>query len=70
MTKAAAIILAGVVTLLAAAPVACAQASPRDLSGLWAAQVRTGPDIRGPLIILRNGTSWSAEIAEMKILKS
>ena len=67
MTKAAAAILAGVVMMLPATRLVCAQASAPDLSGLWAAQVRSGPDIRGPLLILRNGTGWSADIAGFRV---
>ena len=40
-----------------------AQQGAPDLTGLWAAQVRFGPDIRGPLLLLRHGTTWRADIA-------
>lgn len=39
------------------------QGTPPDLSSLWAARVRFGPDIRGPLVAVRNGTDWQGEIA-------
>jgi CubicO group peptidase (beta-lactamase class C family) len=41
--------------------------STTDLSGLWAAKVRYGPDTRGTLIILRDGGSWIADIAGFRI---
>ncbi|HEY0809294.1 MAG TPA: serine hydrolase domain-containing protein [Longimicrobiales bacterium] len=37
-------------------------ASP-DLTGLWEAKLRFGPDIRGPLTITRTGNTWRADIA-------
>jgi CubicO group peptidase (beta-lactamase class C family) len=48
--------------LLAAHPAPAQQGSP-DLSGLWAAKVRFGPDIRGPLLLIRQGSTWRADIA-------
>jgi CubicO group peptidase (beta-lactamase class C family) len=35
----------------------------RDLAGLWQARLRFGPDIRGPLLVERDGNKWRAEIA-------
>lgn len=49
--------------LLASAPQASAADAPRDLAGLWAAKLRFGPDLRGPLTIERSGGAWTAEIA-------
>ncbi|HEX8170890.1 MAG TPA: serine hydrolase [Thermoanaerobaculia bacterium] len=42
---------------LAAAPLALAG----DLSGLWKAKLRFGPDARGPLLIVRSGESYTAD---------
>ena len=41
--------------------------SPPDLSGLWSATLRFGPDIRGPLIIYRTGDGWHADIAGFSV---
>src|ERR1041384_1801537 len=41
--------------------------SPPDLSGLWSATLRFGPDIRGPLIIYRTGDGWRADIAGFSV---
>ena len=49
--------------LLTATSLASAADSPPDLVGLWAAKLRFGPDLRGPLTIERRGGSWTAEIA-------
>jgi CubicO group peptidase (beta-lactamase class C family) len=61
-------ILTALATLLCETRVAIAQttAAP-DLSGLWAAKVQYGPDIRGPLVILRNGSRWEADIAGFRV---
>jgi CubicO group peptidase (beta-lactamase class C family) len=47
--------------MLALALGARTQAAAPDLSGLWAAKLRYGPGVRGPLIILRGAGSWSAD---------
>ena len=39
-----------------------AQSHP-ELSGLWSATLRFGPDTRGPLIIYRTADGWRADIA-------
>jgi CubicO group peptidase (beta-lactamase class C family) len=52
--------------LLVAAPAAPCQTSP-DLTGLWAATLRFGPDIRGPLIIYRTPDGWRADIAGFSV---
>lgn len=62
MKRTAAVILAAA-GLLVEIPSSKAQSSTPDLSGLWVAKARYGPDIRGPLIILGNGRSWIADIA-------
>lgn len=67
MRKTAPIILAAAAALLLETPSSNAQSSATDLSGLWAAKVRYGPDTRGPLIVLRNGRSWMADIAGFRI---
>lgn len=61
VTKAPAMILA--LALLCAASSAQAQTSQPDLTGLWQAKRTFGPDVRGPLIITRNGAEWHADIA-------
>jgi CubicO group peptidase (beta-lactamase class C family) len=40
-----------------------AQHGAPDLTGLWSAKVRFGPDIRGPLTLLRSGKAWRADLA-------
>ncbi|HET8625531.1 MAG TPA: serine hydrolase domain-containing protein [Gemmatimonadales bacterium] len=64
MTKLRTGIALVVVTALVFAwrPAAAQEAVP-DLTGLWAAKVRFGPDIRGPVALLRAGTGWRADIA-------
>ncbi len=64
MKKTAVVLLAGSVFAL---QVAHAQAVAPDLSGLWAAKIRYGPDIRGPLILLRERNAWTADIAGFRI---
>jgi CubicO group peptidase (beta-lactamase class C family) len=44
-----------------------AQQGTPDLSGLWAAQARFGPDIGGPLTVLRDGKGWRADIAGFSV---
>ena len=41
--------------------------SPPDLSGLWSATLRFGPDIRGPLIIYRTPDGWRADMAGFSV---
>src|SRR5256885_5489121 len=48
--------------LFALAANAAAQSTP-DLTGLWGATLRFGPDTRGPLIIYRTPEGWRADIA-------
>jgi CubicO group peptidase (beta-lactamase class C family) len=43
--------------------VASAESDAGELSGLWQAKRRFGPDIRGALLISRDGDDWRAEIA-------
>lgn len=54
--------------LLAWAPQASAGDAPPDLVGLWAARLRFGPDLHGPLSVERSGGSWTAEIAGQSAL--
>ena len=51
-----------VTLLFALAANAAAQSTP-DLTGLWDATLRFGPDTRGPLIIYRTPEGWRADIA-------
>src|SRR3989442_200236 len=48
--------------LFALAANAAAQSTP-DLTGLWGATLRFGPDTHGPLIIYRTPDEWRADIA-------
>jgi CubicO group peptidase (beta-lactamase class C family) len=36
--------------------------SAKELTGLWEAKLRFGPDLRGPLLIRQSNGSWQAEI--------
>lgn len=64
---AAAAILLLTLPTVAAQPAPQAQPAPPDLTGLWAATVRFGPDIRGPLILLRGAGEWRADIAGFSV---
>lgn len=55
--------LACALMLSAGAASAQTPASAPDLDGLWAAHVRYGPDVRGPLLVQRRGDALVAEIA-------
>jgi CubicO group peptidase (beta-lactamase class C family) len=66
MTRTVSAVSTGLVVLFLATALS-AQSSAPDLTGLWAAKKRFGPDIRGPLIILRNGTRWNAEISGVRV---
>src|SRR5215207_4513862 len=41
-------------------------AAAQELDGLWQANRRYGPDIRGTLLITQTGAAWQAEIAGRK----
>jgi len=41
--------------------------STTDITGLWEATLRFGPDVRGPLLIYRTPQGWMAEIAGYKV---
>ena len=41
--------------------------SPTDLTGLWEATLRLGPDVRGPLLLYQTAQGWVAEIAGYKV---
>jgi CubicO group peptidase (beta-lactamase class C family) len=41
--------------------------SPPDLSGLWSATLRFGPDIHGPLVLHRTADGWRADIAGFSV---
>ncbi len=49
--------------MLAVTPAAAQTQALPDINGLWAAHMRYGPDIRGPLLIERRGGRLFAEIA-------
>src|SRR5689334_15217740 len=55
------------ILVLLGASVPVAAQSPPDLSGLWSATRRFGPDIRGPLIIYRTPKGWRADIAGFSV---
>ncbi len=57
-----------ILSLLGSSVPVAAQSRP-DLSGLWSATQRFGPDIRGPLIIHRtaDGGGWRADIAGFSV---
>jgi hypothetical protein len=59
--------LAATATLLLALPTASAPQAPPDLTGLWAARARFGPDIRGTLTLFRGGGGWHADIAGLSV---
>src|SRR6266576_4854832 len=40
--------------------------SSTDLTGLWEATLRWGPDVRGPLLIYQTPQGWVADIAGYK----
>jgi CubicO group peptidase (beta-lactamase class C family) len=44
-----------------------AQAPQPDVSGLWSAKLRLGPDIKGPLLLGYKEGSWKADIAGFRI---
>jgi CubicO group peptidase (beta-lactamase class C family) len=48
------------VSVIASHPILAA--SPNDLSGLWKAKKRFGPDARGTLIVQRNGQGYTADM--------
>jgi CubicO group peptidase (beta-lactamase class C family) len=50
-------------SLLAVAAVAAGPVATPDLTGLWAAHARYGPDVRGRLMILQRGDGLVADIA-------
>ena len=60
-------ILAVVALAFLACASAGAQTAPVDLVGVWGGRLRFGPDVRGPLILLRDGTSWRADIAGFSV---
>ena len=59
--------LALVLTLLGATRAGTAQNRAADLSGLWGATLRFGPDIRGPLLVYRTPDGWRADIAGFSV---
>jgi CubicO group peptidase (beta-lactamase class C family) len=67
MRRITGVTFAAAVTLVLASRTAPAQQGTPDLTGLWAAKVRFGPDIRGPLMLLRAGNGWRADIAGFSV---
>src|SRR5262249_51826226 len=67
MTNATRRTFAATVTLLLGVPPASAQQQSPDLTGLWAARVRFGPDIRGAITLLRGDGGWRADIAGFSV---
>jgi hypothetical protein len=61
MTK----LIACAVLALLASPAAAQSAT--DLTGLWEATLRFGPDVRGPLLIYQTPQGWVAEVAGYKV---
>ncbi|HEY0411615.1 MAG TPA: serine hydrolase domain-containing protein [Allosphingosinicella sp.] len=55
------------VAIALAAAAAAAEAPAPDLSGLWAAKLRYGPDIRGPLVLIRRPGGWRADLGGVSI---
>jgi CubicO group peptidase (beta-lactamase class C family) len=58
--------LAAVLAALILAGGAAAAPAP-DLSGLWAAKLRFGPDLRGPLFLLQDKGGWRADFAGFSV---
>jgi CubicO group peptidase (beta-lactamase class C family) len=52
--------------LLALAAAAPAAEAP-DLSGLWAAKLRFGPDVRGPLLLFKEKAGWRADVTGFSV---
>lgn len=46
-----------------AGPALAADAAAPNLTGLWSAKLRYGPDVRGPLILSRDASGWRADLA-------
>src|SRR5688572_28772264 len=63
MTTLSAVLFAAAAMLFPACRSAAAQEPDPDITGLWAAKGRFGPDIRGPLLLLRAGDGWRADVA-------
>jgi CubicO group peptidase (beta-lactamase class C family) len=59
--------VAAAATLVLALSTAPAQQAAPDLTGLWAARVNFGPEIRGPLTLLRTGKAWHADIVGFSV---
>lgn len=44
-----------------------AQQPAVDLTGLWTARLRFGPDVRGPVTLVRDRSGWGAELAGFSV---
>ena len=49
--------------MLILAAVVYAQVATNNLAGLWEAKQRFGPDARGAIVLLHEGTAWTADFA-------
>jgi CubicO group peptidase (beta-lactamase class C family) len=67
MTRLPGVLFAATAALFPALASGAAQDAAPDLTGLWAAKARFGPDIRGPLILLRAGDGWRADLAGFSV---
>lgn len=63
MSQVARVAFAAAATLALALQTAPVPQREPDLAGLWAAKARFGPDIHGPLVLLREGKASRADIA-------
>jgi len=64
MTKAARLsMVAMTVLLIASIPSPATRINAPDLTGLWTARLRFGPDVRGTLRLVRSGSDWRADLS-------
>ncbi len=54
-------------TLLASLSLASAPPAASDFTGLWEARRSFGPEVRGELVMTREGRSWTAEIGPYRL---
>jgi CubicO group peptidase (beta-lactamase class C family) len=55
-----------ILAIAAPHPGIAADGAAADLVGIWASQMRYGPDVHGPLLVMREGGNLVAEIAGLK----
>ncbi len=58
---------AAVLTLLSAMNDVAAQGSPRTLVGLWGFEQLLGPEVRGELLLERDGAIWRLRVAGVEV---